>query len=144
MRSIENSANPKVQNAARLSQFFEILCLLCSVLVFCGYLLIADPFRFWSWTIACLIGTVIFLLLAIRYQILAISAYRKARFNFSEQRLHTLKVLKTPEDVMMHLETLRGKRILGEGELFAKLDALMGRERCAEIRTTVFKYTKVD
>jgi len=144
MNGIENSANPKVQKANRRSQFFELLALLSLVFIICGAVLIGARLQFWLWTIIWSTALVFSLQRAIRHQILALSAYRKARFNFSAERLYTLEVLETPEDVMIRLRTLRGRRILGEGKLFETLNRLMGRERCAEISATVFKYTKVD
>ena len=77
MSSIENSANPKVQNANRRSQFFEIRALLSVVLIVCA--LIETRLRFWVWLIASITVLVISFLLAIRYQMMAIDEYRKAR-----------------------------------------------------------------
>ena len=144
MSSLDKSVNPRVQNANRLSQFFQIFTLLSLVLSFYGYVLIETPLRFSVWIIVWLIGGAISFLLAVRYQIVAITAYRKARFHFSVRRLHTLSVLNTPEDVMTHLETLRGRKIRDEGKLFARLNRMMGSERCEEMRAAVFKYTKVE
>ncbi len=144
MNGIENSANPKVQEMNRRSQLFQILALLSLAFIICGLVLIGSRLQFWLWTIGWSTLLVISLQRAIRHQMLAINAYQKARFNFSGERLFTLKVLKTPDDVMIHLETLRGKRIRGEEKLLATLNAMMGRERCAEIGVTVFKYMKVD
>jgi hypothetical protein len=144
MSSIQNSANPKVQNANRRSQFFEILALLSLVLIVCGWVRIDIRFQFWVWTMGWSTLLVISTSRAIRYQMLAITAYRNARFNFTPERMHTLAVLQTPEDVMLHLKKLTGETFQGEEELFAKLTELMGSERCAEIGATVFKYTKLD
>lgn len=118
--------------------------LLSLVFIICGAVLIEARLQFWLWIIFWSAVLVFSLQRAIHHQVLAISAYRKARFNFSSERLYTLEVLQTPEDVMIHLRTLRGRKILGEAKLFATLNRLMGKERCAEISATVFKYTKVD
>lgn len=144
MNNIEKSVNPKVQNANRLSQFFQIFTLLSLVLSFYGYVLIKTPFRFSLWIIVWLSVGGISFLLAVRFQSIAIFEYRKARFNFSSARLHTLQVLKTPLDVMAQLKKLKGTRLRDEGELIAKLKRMMGSERCEEMRATIFKYTKVD
>ena len=144
MTNIEKSVNPKVQNANRRSEFCQTFTLLSLVLIFYGYVLIKTPVRFSLWILVWLSVAAISYSLAVTYQRKAIFEYKKARFNFSGARLHTLHVLKTPPDVMTQLTKLKGTRIRDEGELIAKLKSMMGSERCEEERAPIFKYTKVD
>lgn len=143
MSNIEKSVNPKVQNANRLSQFFQIFTLLSLVLIVCGFVRIETSRPFWIWLTVWFTLVIISFVLAIKYQIAAIKAYQKPVFNFSPRRLHTLQVLQTPPDVMTELAKLQGKKIRGEDNLVAKLNRMIGSERCEEFRAIVFKYTKV-
>lgn len=140
---VENSVNGRVQKANHLAQFFQTLCMLSLTLVVGGYFVLQDPFWFTVWTVSWLVIAMVAFSFALHHGVQALEVYRTTKFEINDQRLGTLRITKTPVDVMTALESLPPGKYTGEGEFFNQLADMVGTERCAELRPKIFKYTKV-
>ena len=142
MNNLEQSENPRVLKYARLSQVFEILVLIGLVLFLWGFFALDYWLRL-VWSLSFISFSIACFYLARKYAAEALTAYRSIKFKITKRRLRTLEAVEVPSDVIECLAERGGRIFKGEGKFFRNLERALGNERTSEVRSTVFKYTKL-
>lgn len=143
MSGVEKSVNPKVQRANGRANFCETFVLLSGTFLVCGLFVLNDNGGYLRWWIAgCVVATVSFLVLALLFSSFALATYQSTTLEVTSQTMKTLRAIKAPFDLVDCLSNLKGKTAETEETFFAGLDDVLGAERCAELKSTIFKYVK--
>jgi hypothetical protein len=95
------------------------------------------------WTVLCFVGAIFFFFLAVKYSEDAYTAYRSVEFRISHRRLKTLEAVGVAGDVLGCLREIEARHFKGEKKFFGMLERALGRERTREVRSVLFKYTRI-
>lgn len=153
MNDLEHSENPTVQKSNRLGQLFEVLLLVLLTLVLFGIFVLNGQLLI-IWSIGCISGAVLSFFQAVKYSAKALKDYQSARFTINPQRISTLQEVGVGKDVILCLQNIEEKYFSnyqlrqknyceGEKRFFRMIKVGLGTERTREVKSTIFKYTKI-
>jgi hypothetical protein len=142
MNQLEESENPLVQKLNRRRHLGEVGVLLFLTLLLCGLFALHGSLL-GIWSALCSISAVGSYFLAVRACDAAIREYRTAEYSITERRLTTLQAVGVPDDATSCLKDSGRENFENEQDLLVFLERALGRERTREVKSTIFKYTKI-
>jgi hypothetical protein len=141
MNQLEESENPLVQKLNRRRHLGEVTVLLFLTLLLCGLFALHGSLLA-IWSALCSICAAVSYFLAARACAAAIREYRTAEYNINDRRLNTLIAVGLPDDATSCLKD-SSRDFKNEHDLLVYLEKALGRERAREVKSAIFKYTRV-